>query len=93
MLIEAGLRRRFSAEAVDTAEHFKNRRNVGVKVMTDNEGRNSTKVHLCHLHGFGSLAFMHIPDQHRRRWDPKSRELVSTRQRQRGVQSLPLNRS
>jgi hypothetical protein len=44
--MEAGLSGRFQAEAVDTAVHFKNRPNVGVKVMTDKDGRNSTKVHL-----------------------------------------------
>jgi hypothetical protein len=77
MIMEAGLSQRFWAEAVNTTVNLKIRSvTVAVKGMTPEEAWNGRRVDLSHLRVFGCCAFMHIPDLQRKKWDPKSRELV-----------------
>lgn len=47
--------------------------------MTPEEAWNGTKVDLNHLCVFGFHAFIYIPDNQRRKWDPKNRELIHDR--------------
>jgi hypothetical protein len=57
--------------------YLKNRSpTVAIKHMTPEEAWNGRKVDLSHLHVFGCCDFMHIPDQNRKKLDPKSTELV-----------------
>lgn len=77
MLQDAGLPDCYWAEAVNTAVYLKNRSpTVAVQKMTPEEAWTGRKVDLSHLKVFGCRAFVHIPDEKRTKWDPKSKEFV-----------------
>jgi hypothetical protein len=77
MLEDAKLERKFWAEAVNTAVHLKNvSPTKAVKDMTPEEAWKGNKVNISYLRIFGCQAFMHIPDQQRKKWDARSRKLI-----------------
>ena len=77
MLEDAKLERKFWAEAVNTAVHLKNvSPTKAVKDMTPEEAWKGNKVDIGYLRIFGCQAFMHIPDQQRKKWDARSRKLI-----------------
>lgn len=77
MLSDAGLEKRFLAEAVSTAVYLKNRApTVAVKGKTPLEAWSGKKPNLSHLRVFGSKAFAHVPKEKRRKLDPKSIQCI-----------------
>jgi hypothetical protein len=77
MLEDAKLERKFWAEAVNTAVHLKNvSPTKAVNDMTPEEAWKGNKVDIGYLRIFGCQAFMHIPDQQRKKWDARSRKLI-----------------
>lgn len=77
MLQEAGLPVKFWAEATNTAIYLKNRSpTIAVRNKTPEEVWTGRKTDLSHLKVFGCKVYMHIPDQKRTKWDPKSKELI-----------------
>jgi hypothetical protein len=74
MLEDAGLEKSFWAEAVTTAVFLKNispTRALG-DGKTSHEVWFGDKPTVQHLRVFGCLAFMHIPDEKRKKWDLKA---------------------
>lgn len=79
MLQDSNLPKRFWAEAVHHAVYLKNRSpTIAVKNVTPKEKWSGRKCDLSTVKIFGCKAFMHIPKQKRRKWDPKSKELIHT---------------
>ena len=73
----AKLERKFWAQAVDTAVHLKNiSLTKAVKDKTPEEAWKGNKVDISYLRIFGCQAFMHVPDQQRKKWDARSRKLI-----------------
>jgi hypothetical protein len=68
MLADAKLDKKFWAEAVNAAMQLKNvSPTKAVKNMTSEEAWNGNKVDISYLRVFGCQAFMHIPDQQRKK--------------------------
>lgn len=64
----------FWAEAVHTAAYIQNRTPTRVvENTTPIEAWNGTKPSLNHMKVFGSICYVHIPDEKRKKWDDKSR--------------------
>lgn len=80
MLQDSNLPKRFWAEAVHHAVYLKKNRSptIAVKNMTPEGKWSGRKCDLSTVKIFGCKAFMHIPKQKRRKWDPKSKELIHT---------------
>lgn len=77
MLFDADLSKEFWAEAVNTAVYLINRSPArGLNGRTRNEIYSGNVPDLCHLRVFGCRAMVHVPKPNRRKWDPKSRELI-----------------
>lgn len=77
MIQDAALNKKYWGEAVNTAIYLKNHSPTkAVWNKTPEEAWTGRKVDLQHLKVFGSRAFLHIPKQLRKKWDPKSRELI-----------------
>lgn len=77
MLSDAGLEKRFWAEAVSTAVYLKNRApTVAVKGKTPLEAWSGKRPNISHLRVFGSKAFAHVPKEKRRKLDPKSIQCI-----------------
>lgn len=77
LLDEAGLEKIYWAEAVHHAVFLKNRSpTLAVKNVTPEEAWTKRKCDLSVVKVFGCKAFMHIPDQKRTKWSPKSKELL-----------------
>lgn len=77
MLEDAGLDRRYWAEAVNTAIYLKNKSpTVAVENATPEELWISNKVNLKHLRVFGCRVLAHIPKELRTKLDPKSKECI-----------------
>ena len=77
LLIGANLKKRFWAEAVNTAVHLINRAPTRtLKDVTPNEAYTGKKPDLSYLKVFGCRAFVHVPKQQRRKLDPKSEECI-----------------
>ncbi|XP_069361062.1 uncharacterized protein [Maniola hyperantus] len=77
MLAEANLPKVYWAEAVQTSVFLKNRSpTLAVKGKTPEEAWTGRKINLSFLRIFGSKAYMHIPDEKRKKLYPKSLELV-----------------
>jgi hypothetical protein len=77
MLFEAGLDKRFWAEAVLASVYIKNRcptKSVSGKVPE--EVWTGKKIDVSHLRVFGARAFVHVPKQMRTKWDKRSKEMV-----------------
>jgi hypothetical protein len=70
MLFDAGLAKKFWAEAVRTAVYLKNfSMTVAVTGNTPFEAWHGSKPDLRHLRVFGCLAFIRAPKEKRRKWD------------------------
>ncbi len=77
MLMEAKLPRKFWAEAVSTAVYLRNRSPTNaVEGMTPQESLTGEKPKVDNLRVFGRLAFAHVPDDERRKFDSKSRRCI-----------------
>lgn len=76
LLFEAGLEKRFWAEAVNTACYLRNRSAVSNIPKTPYEIFFGRKPDLSHIRIFGSTAMTHIPKEKRRKWDKKSTKSI-----------------
>lgn len=77
MLIDSGLGKEFWAEAVATAVYLVNRSPTKfLSHKTPEEIWSKKDLNLEHLKIFGCKAIMHVPKQHRKKLDAKSRECV-----------------
>jgi len=73
----ANLDYRYWAEAVNTSVYLKNRSPTkAVANMTPEEAWTGLKPDVSHLRIFGSQAFLHIPDQQRKKLDSKTRQMI-----------------
>lgn len=74
MLFDAGLDKRFWAEAVNTAVYLRNRSPAsGLQNTTPSELWTGRKPDLSHIRIFGSQVMVHIPKERRLKWDAKSK--------------------
>ena len=74
MLIDAGLDKRYWAEAVATAVYVLNLTGrSSVKDKSPHELWFNKQPNLKHLRIFGEGAVVHVPDQRRQKWDPKGK--------------------
>ena len=77
MLNDAGLPKKYWAEAVNTAVHLRNRSpTVAVTGVTPYEALYGVKPQVSALKVFGATGYAHIPKDKRRKWDVKSRKVV-----------------
>lgn len=77
MLQGAGLCGRYWGEAVITAIYLKNRSpTAALSGRTPEEVWTGSKPDLGHLHVFGCIAYSLVPDQKRRKLDPKSKRFL-----------------
>lgn len=68
---------KFWAEAVYTAAYIQNRTSTrALENKTPFEGWNGTKPTLSHMKVFGSICYVHIPDEKRKKWDDKSKKAI-----------------
>lgn len=74
MLFDAGLDKKFWAEAVNTAVYLRNRSPAsGLQDKTPFELWSNKKPDLSHIRIFGSQVMVHIPKEKRLKWDTKSK--------------------
>lgn len=77
MLTAKNLPRKLWAEAVNTAIYILNR---CLSFQTNNttpfELWYKRKPELSHIRIFGSDAYVHVPKEQRKKWDPKSKKLI-----------------
>lgn len=77
MLQDAGLDRRFWAEALNTAIFIKNKSpSKAVRGTTPEEKWSGNKVNLSNLKLFGCIAYAMIPNEKRKKLDAKSKQYV-----------------
>ena len=77
ILIESQLEDHFCAEAVNTSVYLHNRRPTkALHGTTPYEAWHGSKPPLEHLRRFGCDAYVYVPDQRRKKLDPKSRLCV-----------------
>lgn len=76
LLLEGGLDKKYWGEAVMTANYLLNRLPSASIDRTPYEHWHGTKPTYNHLRVFGSMAYVHIPDQKRQKLDPKAIPLV-----------------
>ncbi|KAJ3691459.1 hypothetical protein LUZ61_020623 [Rhynchospora tenuis] len=77
MLKSKNMLKEFWAEAVQCAVYLQNRcPTASLENMTPQEAWCSVKPVVSHLKVFGSVAYMHIPDQRRTKLDDKSKKLI-----------------
>lgn len=77
MLFNHSCDQRMWAEAVNTAVYLINRSPTKVlREVTPEEKWTGNKIDLSHLKVFGCTAYAHVPDQKRRKLDPKSIKLA-----------------
>jgi transposase InsO family protein len=77
MLQDAGMDRRFWAEALNTAIHIKNKSpSKAVRGTTPEEKWSGNKVNLSSLKVFGCIAYAMIPTEKRKKLDAKSKMYV-----------------
>lgn len=77
MLINKNVPQELWSEAVNTAVYILNRTSsTQVKNMTPHENWFGHKPETKHIRIFGSAAYMLIPPQLRKKWDPKSKKLM-----------------
>lgn len=73
LLFDAGLEKKFWAEAVSTAVYLKNRSiSTGLNNKTPFEMWTGKKPDIRHLRIFGSTVMVHVPKEKRTKWDMKS---------------------
>lgn len=77
LIFDAGLHKKFWAEAINTSVYLRNRSVVtGLNNMTPYEAWTKKKPDLSHVRIFGSKVMMHIPKEKRLKWDMKAKELI-----------------
>lgn len=76
VLIAAGLPKVFWAEAVATVAYLINRSPTRGHGKTPEEVWTGVQPDLSHLRVFGCKALMHVPKKFRKKWDPKSTEMI-----------------
>lgn len=76
LLFDAGLDKRFWAEAVGTAVYLMNRSPAKGLTCTPEEQFTGKRPDLSHLRVFGAKAMAHVPKVKRQKWDPKSEACV-----------------
>lgn len=65
------------AEAVYATAYIQNRTPTrALKIKTPYEAWNGTKPQIDHMREFGSICYVHIPDEKRRKWDDKSKRAI-----------------
>ncbi|KAK2985060.1 hypothetical protein RJ640_022938 [Escallonia rubra] len=78
MLKSKNLPKEFWAEAVDCAVYLSNRSPTrSVWNQTPQEAWSGYKPSVSHLKVFGSIAYVHVPDQQRKKLDDKSEKFIS----------------
>lgn len=78
MLFDAGLPLTFWAEAVNYSVYLLNRSPASGTGMTPEESWTGRKPDLSHIRTFGTKVMALVPKANRRKWDPKSIEVVMT---------------
>lgn len=76
LLFDAGLPKKFWAEAVNTATYLINRSLAKGTGKLPEEVWINSSINLSNLKVFGTRAMIHIPKVQRKKWDPKSKELI-----------------
>lgn len=76
LLVAANLPKIFWAEAVSTVAYLINRSPTKGHGRTPEEIWTGVKPDLSHLKVFGCKAFVHVPKKFRRKFDPKSTEMI-----------------
>ena len=76
LLFEAGLEKRFWAEAANTAVYLQNRTVFGLSDKTPYELWTNKKPDVSHLRIFGSTVMTHVPKEKRLKWDKKSQKCI-----------------
>lgn len=77
MIFDANLPKSFWAESVYTSVYVRNRLpTTALNNTTPHHLWFGTKPDISHLRVFGSLAYAHVPDELRRKLDPKAEEMV-----------------
>lgn len=77
MLFDAGLDKKYWAEAANTAVYLRNRSVAsGLNNKTPYELWTNKKPDLSHVRIFGSKAMVHIPKEKRLKWDTKSQKHI-----------------
>ena len=77
MIHNAGLDKKFWAEAVCTAVMIRNRSpTVAVDNMTPYECFYGKKPDVSHFKVFGCKAYMHVPKENRKKWDSKTKKCI-----------------
>ena len=76
MLTDAEQAKKFLGEAMVTTNHLRNRLPVDGLLKTPYEEWHSRKPDLHYVRRFGCKAFMHIPDEKRKKLDVKAKELT-----------------
>lgn len=77
MMLDAGLKKNYWAEAVSTAVYVLNRcPTKAIPDKTPEEAWSGKKPNLKYLRVFGCDALVHVPKQKRDKWDPKARKLL-----------------
>lgn len=78
MLQHAGLPKDFWAEAVSNAANLRNRCPVSwLKGKTPYEAWTKSKPNLSHVKVFGCKAWCKVPDETRKKWDPKAQSAIN----------------
>lgn len=77
LIFDAGLEKKFWAEAVHTSVYLRNRSVVtGLNSKTPYEVWTGSKPNLSHLRIFGSAVMVHVPKEKRLKWDKKANKLI-----------------
>lgn len=77
LLFDAGLTKRYWAEAVNTAVYLRNRSVAsGLNNQTPYEAWTGEKPDVSHVRIFGSKVMVHIPKEKRLKWDKKATKCI-----------------
>lgn len=77
LMFDAGLPKKFWAEAVNTSLYLRNRSVVaGLNNRSPYEVWTQKKPNLSHIRIFGSKVMTHVPKEKRAKWDRKAKELI-----------------
>ena len=77
MLNEKHMPKSYWAKAANTAVYLMNRCTTsGVHEVTPHEKYYGNKLDLSHVRIFGSIAYVHIPNEKRQKLDPKSEKCI-----------------
>ena len=77
LMAEKNMPHHFWAEAVNTAVYIMNRTpTTAIHDVTPEEKYTGTKPDLSHFKVFGCIAYVHVPDELRRKLDPKAEKCI-----------------